>query len=42
MVSERQVQLNKGRYLGHLIPGTYFLSSFVDGKITGTKAVVKQ
>lgn len=47
-VGKKQVQLNKGRHmvkmnnLGHLLPGTYFLSSFVDGKITGTKTVVKQ
>lgn len=47
-VGKKQVPLNKGRHmvemnnLGHLLPGTYFLSSFVDGKITGTKTVVKQ
>lgn len=47
-VGSKQVRLNKGRHmvemskLGHLTPGTYFLSSFVDGKINGTKTVVKQ
>lgn len=47
-VGSKQVPLNKGRHmvemsnLGHLAPGTYFLSSFVDGKMTGTKTVVKQ
>lgn len=47
-VGSKQIKLNKGRHmvemsnLGHLAPGTYFLSSFIDGKINGTKTVVKQ